>query len=87
MTLVQYIGELCRYLVNAPDDPLDKDNKVRLMFGNGLRPDVWRKFQERFGVESVFESYTMSEGKKNIEGGAIDQVVPYLCNFQIVLVY
>ncbi|GJJ68089.1 hypothetical protein EMPS_00435 [Entomortierella parvispora] len=61
VTLFQYIGELCRYLVNAPEDPLDKDNKVRLMFGNGLRPDIWRRFQERFGVETVFEAYTMSE--------------------------
>lgn len=65
MTLIQYIGELCRYLVNTPEDPeLDKAHKVRLMFGNGLRPDIWRKFQERFGVTTVFESYTMSEGKK-----------------------
>jgi len=63
VTLIQYIGELCRYLVNAPENPLDKDNKVRLMFGNGLRPDIWRKFQERFGVKTVFEAYTMSEGE------------------------
>ncbi|KAF9111445.1 hypothetical protein BGX27_004925 [Mortierella sp. AM989] len=61
VTLIQYIGELCRYLVNAPEDPLDKSHKVRLIFGNGLRPDVWRKFQERFGIETVFEYYSMSE--------------------------
>ncbi|KAF9326403.1 hypothetical protein BGZ91_001950, partial [Linnemannia elongata] len=62
VTLIQYIGELCRYLVNTPENPeLDKAHKVRLMFGNGLRPDIWRKFQERFGVTTVFESYTMSE--------------------------
>ncbi|KAF9204881.1 hypothetical protein BGZ59_000813 [Podila verticillata] len=61
VTMIQYIGELCRYLIHAPEDPRDKDHKVRLMFGNGMRPDVWRKFQQRFGVETVFESYTMSE--------------------------
>ncbi|KAG0026363.1 hypothetical protein BGZ81_006436 [Podila clonocystis] len=61
VTMIQYIGELCRYLVNAPEDARDKDHKVRLMFGNGMRPDVWRKFQKRFGVQTVFESYTMSE--------------------------
>ncbi|KAF9950627.1 hypothetical protein BGZ70_001291 [Mortierella alpina] len=61
VTLIQYIGELCRYLVNAPVDPLDKHHKVRLMFGNGLRPDVWTKFQTRFGVNTIFEAYTMSE--------------------------
>ncbi|KAF9201969.1 hypothetical protein BGZ49_007842 [Haplosporangium sp. Z 27] len=61
VTLFQYIGELCRYLLNAPEHPLDKANKVRLVFGNGLRPDVWRKFQERFDIETVFEFYSMSE--------------------------
>ncbi|KAF9934739.1 hypothetical protein FBU30_000597 [Linnemannia zychae] len=39
----------------------DRSHKAHLMFGNGLRPDIWRKFQERFGVTTVFESYTMSE--------------------------
>lgn len=43
-------------------DARDKDHKVRLMFGNGMRPDVWCKFQERFGVKTVFKSCTMSEG-------------------------
>ncbi|KAG0367771.1 hypothetical protein BC939DRAFT_26967 [Gamsiella multidivaricata] len=61
VTLIQYIGELCRYLLNAPESPLDKANKVRMIFGNGLRPDVWRKFQERFDIPTVFEFYTMSE--------------------------
>ncbi|KAG0055229.1 hypothetical protein BGZ83_009284 [Gryganskiella cystojenkinii] len=90
VTLIQYIGELCRYLVNAPEDPLDKENKVRLMFGNGLRPDIWRKFQERFGVESVFESYTMSEATSalfNISSGedgagAVGYRGPILRKFQ-----
>jgi len=32
------------------------------MFGNGLRPDVWTRFQERFGVPEVFEFFTSTEG-------------------------
>ncbi|KAF9303308.1 hypothetical protein BGZ74_003997 [Mortierella antarctica] len=44
-----------------PQDARDKDHKVWLMFGNGMRPDVWCKFQERFGVKTVFKSCTMSE--------------------------
>ncbi|KAG0312559.1 hypothetical protein BGZ99_009390 [Dissophora globulifera] len=62
VTHFQYIGELCRYLVNAPPSPLDKAHKVRVAFGNGMRPDIWAKFQERFNIPTVFEYYTMSEG-------------------------
>ncbi|KAI7832844.1 putative bifunctional fatty acid transporter/acyl-CoA synthetase FAT1 [Gamsiella multidivaricata] len=62
VTHFQYIGELCRYLLNAPESPLDKKHKVRLAFGNGMRPDIWAKFQERFSIPTVFEYYTMSEG-------------------------
>ncbi|KAF9585838.1 hypothetical protein BGW38_000515 [Lunasporangiospora selenospora] len=62
VTHFQYIGELCRYLLNAPESPLDKQHKVRLAFGNGMRPDIWAKFQERFGIPTIFEYYTMSEG-------------------------
>ncbi|KAG0211536.1 hypothetical protein BGX28_007760 [Mortierella sp. GBA30] len=62
VTHFQYIGELCRYLLNAPETPLDKKHKVRMAFGNGMRPDVWAKFQERFNIPIVFEYYTMSEG-------------------------
>ncbi|KAF9429187.1 hypothetical protein BGZ76_001690 [Entomortierella beljakovae] len=72
VTLIQYIGELCRYLMNAPEHPLDKANKVRLIYGNGLRPDIWKKFQERFGIDTVFEFYTMSEAASallNINSG------------------
>ncbi|KAF8937657.1 hypothetical protein EDD21DRAFT_377179 [Dissophora ornata] len=62
VTHFQYIGELCRYLLNAPETPLDKMHKVKMAFGNGMRPDVWAKFQERFNIPTIFEYYTMSEG-------------------------
>ncbi len=39
-TLFQYIGELCRYLVNAPAHPKERSHNIRLCCGNGLRPDV-----------------------------------------------
>ena len=68
-TMVQYVGETCRYLLAAPPqiDPatgenLDKKHKVRLAFGNGMRPDVWKRFKERFGVETVLEFYGATEG-------------------------
>jgi acyl-CoA synthetase (AMP-forming)/AMP-acid ligase II len=47
VTVVQYIGELCRYLLNSPEVPEEKAHKVRLAIGNGLRGDVWEAFQTR----------------------------------------
>ncbi|KAI9818721.1 MAG: hypothetical protein M1832_004198 [Thelocarpon impressellum] len=68
-TIIQYVGETCRYLLAAPPDldpdtgeDLDRRNKVRLAVGNGLRPDVWNAFKERFGIETIGEFYAATEG-------------------------
>ncbi|HEX5320189.1 MAG TPA: AMP-binding protein, partial [Stellaceae bacterium] len=47
-TVFQYIGELCRYLVNSPPHPAETAHRLRLSCGNGLRPDVWDEFRRRF---------------------------------------
>jgi citronellyl-CoA synthetase len=57
-----YIGELCRYLLNTPEREDDYKNPLGTMMGNGLRPDVWHEFKERFGVRRVAEFYGSSEG-------------------------
>ncbi|OBA77965.1 long-chain-acyl-CoA synthetase [Mycobacterium sp. 1164966.3] len=57
-----YIGELCRYLLNQPPKPTDRKHKVRVIAGNGLRPEIWDEFTERFGIERVCEFYAASEG-------------------------
>lgn len=68
-TVVQYVGETLRYLLAAPvqRDPatgesLDKHHKVRLAYGNGLRPDIWERFKSRFGIDTVAELYASTEG-------------------------
>ena len=61
-TVVFYVGELCRYLVNAPQKPEESNHPVRLFVGNGLRPDVWRKLLDRFGPVDVLEFYGSTEG-------------------------
>ena len=68
-TILHYVGETCRYLLTAPPqiDPktgedLDNKNNIRIAFGNGLRPDVWDKFKERFGIDSIAEFYAATEG-------------------------
>tara|TARA_B100001057_G_scaffold468005_1_gene526736 strand:- start:10746 stop:12554 length:1809 start_codon:yes stop_codon:yes gene_type:complete len=57
-----YVGELCRYL--SLQDPVDeeKDNPITKMVGNGLRPDLWDCFRNRFCVERICEIYGASEG-------------------------
>ncbi|MGH3969315.1 MAG: long-chain-acyl-CoA synthetase FadD6 [Mycobacterium sp.] len=57
-----YIGEVCRYLLNQPPKPTDRAHKVRLIAGNGLRPEIWEEFTTRFGIERVCEFYAASEG-------------------------
>ena len=57
-----YIGELCRYLLNIPAQPDDHNTPLTRMMGNGLRPDVWHEFKNRFGVERIAEFYGSSEG-------------------------
>ena len=84
-TLFQYIGELCRYLVNAPEQPRDKQHRLRLCCGNGLRADVWQKFQDRFAIPKILEFYAATEGNVslyNVEGkvGAIGRVPSFLAH-------
>jgi fatty-acyl-CoA synthase len=57
-----YIGEICRYLLNQPAKPTDRAHKVRLIAGNGLRPEIWDEFTSRFNIERVCEFYAASEG-------------------------
>jgi acyl-CoA synthetase (AMP-forming)/AMP-acid ligase II len=56
-----YIGELCRYLLNQPPKPTDRQHRVRVICGNGLRPEIWEQFQSRFGIERINEFYGASE--------------------------
>lgn len=82
-TIFEYIGELCRYLLNAPPGPLEKGHKVRVITGNGLRPEIWRQFQERFAIPRIVEFYGATEGNVsmlNYDGtvGAVGRVPGYL---------
>ncbi|WP_374665374.1 long-chain-acyl-CoA synthetase [Acinetobacter sp.] len=59
---IGYVGELCRYLMDAPPSELEKGHRVKKMIGNGMRPNIWDKFKQRFGIEEVLELYASSEG-------------------------
>ena len=61
-TCFGYVGELCRYLYNQPVHPNENNNTITKIVGNGLRPDIWVPFKERFGIKEVYELYGASEG-------------------------
>lgn len=60
-TVVQYIGEICRYLLKQPVREAEGQHQVRLAVGNGLRPAIWEEFTERFGVRQIGEFYGATE--------------------------
>ncbi|CAE7270998.1 Slc27a4 [Symbiodinium necroappetens] len=64
-TAFQYIGELGRYLVNyAREHPevTQIPHKLKGAVGNGLRPEVWDEFQDKFNIPVVTEFYGATEG-------------------------
>lgn len=76
-----YIGELCRYLINTPKSPHERNHRLRLAVGNGLRADIWSAFQKRFGVPLIREFYGATEGNApvvNFEGrpGMVGRLKP-----------
>ena len=82
-TIFQYIGELARYLVTAPPQPRERAHRLRIACGNGLRGDIWEKFQKRFAIPRILEFYASTEGNfslYNVEGriGAIGRVPTFL---------
>ena len=85
-TMFVYIGELCRYLANQPEAPEERTHKLRLAFGNGLRPEIWETMLTRFALPRMLEFYGSTEGNVsmfNFDGkpGAIGRMPPYLKPF------
>lgn len=61
-SVVQYIGELGRFLLSTDASSSDKDHKIRLAFGNGMRKDIWLEFKNRFNIPVLCEFYGSTEG-------------------------
>jgi acyl-CoA synthetase (AMP-forming)/AMP-acid ligase II len=57
-----YIGEMCRYLVNTPPGERDGGHRVRVIVGQGLQADVWTALQARFAISRIVEMYASTEG-------------------------
>ena len=85
-TLFQYIGELCRYLVNAP---AASATNAPIGFGfaaaTGCGPTSGRSFRTAFVIPHILEFYAATEGNVslyNVEGkpGAIGRIPPFLAH-------
>jgi len=82
-TMFQYIGEFCRYLLQAAPSARNLNHRIRLACGNGLASDVWEDFKDRFDIPRILEFYASTEGGVslfNVEGkrGAIGRIPGYL---------
>lgn len=93
-TIAQYIGEMCRYILAVPPKPSDTDHNIRLIFGNGLRPQIWTEFVERFHIPNVAEFYGATEGNANIVNtdntvgaiGFVSRILPEVYPISIIKV-
>ena len=84
-TIFQYIGELCRYLLHSNASADASGHRIRMACGNGLAPDVWEEFQDRFAIPRILEFYAATEGGIslfNVEGkrGSIGRIPSYLAH-------
>jgi acyl-CoA synthetase (AMP-forming)/AMP-acid ligase II len=68
-TTFNYVGEICRYLYNQPPRDDDKDHPILKCAGNGIKPEFWMDFKNRFGIERIHEQY-----------GATERFIPHFCN-------
>lgn len=93
-TVAQYIGEMCRYILSTPQKPEDTQHKIRLMFGNGLRPQIWKEFVDRFKIPGIAEFYGATEGNANIVNidntvgaiGFVSRILPAVYPISIIKV-
>ena len=66
ISIFQYIGEICRYLLNQPVREGERQHSLRCMLGAGLSPDSWQRWLERFGPIQVFEGWGATEANAAI---------------------
>ncbi|SPP73682.1 long-chain fatty acid transport protein 1 isoform X1 [Drosophila guanche] len=91
-TIGQYIGEMARYILSTPAAAHDRKHQVRMVFGNGLRPQIWTPFVERFAIKRVGEFYGATEGNANIMNndstvgaiGFVSRVLPQIYPISII---
>ncbi|XP_032591028.2 long-chain fatty acid transport protein 4 [Drosophila grimshawi] len=91
-TIGHYIGEMARYILATPAAAHDRQHQVRMVFGNGLRPQIWTQFVERFNIGKVGEFYGATEGNANIMNndstvgaiGFVSRILPQIYPISVI---
>ena len=82
-THVHYLGGILQILMKQPESARDRDHPVRVVWGGGCPRDIWRAFEDRFGV-TVHECYGMTEASSfttvnhTATLGSVGRAVPWL---------
>ncbi len=82
-THIHFLGGILQILLKQPETPLDRAHGARIAWGGGCPVDVWRPFEERFGLQ-IRECYGMTEASSfttfNDAGvlGSVGRPVPWL---------
>jgi crotonobetaine/carnitine-CoA ligase len=59
-THIHFLGGILQLLLKQPASTLDRTHGARIAWGGGCPREIWRAFEERFGVE-IRECYGMTE--------------------------
>lgn len=65
ITICQYVGEICRYLLAEPPRDDDRDHTLRALVGAGLSNESWEAFVRRFGDLDIYEGWGSTEANTN----------------------
>jgi carnitine-CoA ligase len=88
VTHIHFVGGVLQLLMKQPPSAGDKTHGVKIAWGGGAPVDIWRQFEERFGVR-IHEGYGMTETSsfstinRDCKFGSIGTAVPY---FEVELV-
>jgi crotonobetaine/carnitine-CoA ligase len=59
-THIHFLGGILQILLKQPPSALDRQHGARIAWGGGCPREIWRPFEERFGVQ-IRECYGMTE--------------------------
>lgn len=66
ITTMQYVGEICRYLLTADPVPEEKNHTLRKMTGTGMAAELWNAWVNRFGEAKIYESWGATEANTSL---------------------
>jgi putative long chain acyl-CoA synthase len=74
VTVVFYVGEMLRVLLDSPPSAADRSNPIRLFAGSGMRADIWRRVRDRFDSVGILEFYASTEGSSILANASGEKV-------------